>query len=688
MSKSNFCRFLASLLVAGLFAAGATNTRGQDSVALTGSVTDRVTGAPLGGVSIHFNVNQPPIGTTYHDGTYSLTDSTIGGQTSATLVFVKQGYYRAFQSYSLINLPGPTLLNISLLNGGVAIRGQVRSSVNGAPIPAAVVGFTQTLPFATADSTGTYSIDSSLLYEVGFPIELKAFASPGYFESQGFEVLTPPSSPVNIDFIMAPTGYQPTILFRSYLVPGSLIIANGLEVDGQVYSTRQDFIWAPSSIHSIKAPSPISLGDTRWVFQNWNIGGSIFQNIYAPFEDTEIRANYQAEYLINTNVSPSGSGTITAGGWFPFGHILNIVATPLPGFEFAGFSGDLQPSPNSQSIFVGLPRNITAHFVPVGNTTPGENVPILNPIDTASGQPSPIDLNFSNVTGGGSTSVTSSQSGPPPPKGFRLGNPPTYYDISTTATFTGAVTVCINYSSASYNNENTLRLWHLNTSTNLWEDITTTLDTTNKVICGQTTSLSPFVVMEQDLAPEFEGPANIEVAATSAAGATVSYTVPTATDDSDSSVPVDCTPPSGNAFGLGSITVTCTAIDSAGNTTSKSFTIKVVYDWSGILQPINADGSSIFKLKSTVPIKFLLVGQSSGIQNASVRLFVSKVSNGVTGTEVEALGTATATSGNVFRYEGGQYVFNWGTKNLTAGTYQLRIDMGDGVTRTSSVSLR
>ena len=36
--------------------------------------------------------------------------------------------------------------------------------------------------------------------------------------------------------------------------------------------------------------------------------------------------------------------------------------------------------------------------------------------------------------------------------------------------------------------------------------------------------------------------------------------------------------------------------------------------------------------------------------------------------------------GNLFRYDpaSGQYIFNWGTKGLTSGTYQLRVDLGDG----------
>jgi hypothetical protein len=115
------------------------------------------------------------------------------------------------------------------------------------------------------------------------------------------------------------------------------------------------------------------------------------------------------------------------------------------------------------------------------------------------------------------------------------------------------------------------------------------------------------------------------------------------------------------------------------------------------LQPINgggtpeySDDTSVFKLGATVPVKFTLTDASAGISGAEAKLYAAKVTNEVVGTEVEAISTATASSGNLFRYDAtsNQYVFNWSTKGLTAGTYQLRIDLADGVSRTVRVSLR
>ena len=50
--------------------------------------------------------------------------------------------------------------------------------------------------------------------------------------------------------------------------------------------------------------------------------------------------------------------------------------------------------------------------------------------------------------------------------------------------------------------------------------------------------------------------------------------------------------------------------------------------------------------------------------------------------------TSAATTGNLFRLANGEYIFNWSTSGLAAGTYQLQIDMGDGVVRAVNISLR
>lgn len=68
---------------------------------------------------------------------------------------------------------------------------------------------------------------------------------------------------------------------------------------------------------------------------------------------------------------------------------------------------------------------------------------------------------------------------------------------------------------------------------------------------------------------------NLTAEATSASGAAVTYTAPTATDAVDGDRPVTCLPLSGSAFALGDTTVSCTATDTRGNNSSQSFKVTV-----------------------------------------------------------------------------------------------------------------
>lgn len=71
------------------------------------------------------------------------------------------------------------------------------------------------------------------------------------------------------------------------------------------------------------------------------------------------------------------------------------------------------------------------------------------------------------------------------------------------------------------------------------------------------------------------GPVYITAVATSADGAYVDYTPPTAIDDRDGEIAVVCNPPPGSLFPIGNTLVTCTATDSATNTSVYKFYVTV-----------------------------------------------------------------------------------------------------------------
>ncbi len=101
------------------------------------------------------------------------------------------------------------------------------------------------------------------------------------------------------------------------------------------------------------------------------------------------------------------------------------------------------------------------------------------------------------------------------------------------------------------------------------------------VVCSATdaagnTGTSQFNVIVKDTTkPVVKVPADVTAEATSASGAAVTYTAPTATDAVDADVSVSCSPASGSTFGLGSTAVNCSGTDDSGNKGEGSFNVKV-----------------------------------------------------------------------------------------------------------------
>lgn len=123
-----------------------------------------------------------------------------------------------------------------------------------------------------------------------------------------------------------------------------------------------------------------------------------------------------------------------------------------------------------------------------GNNTPvGSNVSV----SPAAG----VTVTFSQVTTAGNTTATTG--GPPPPSGFGLDG--FIYDISTTAGYTGSVTVCLPYNPSISPNP---RVFHYeDVPPPAWVNRTTSVDTVNHIVCGTAPSLSPFAVLFETNTP-------------------------------------------------------------------------------------------------------------------------------------------------------------------------------------------
>lgn len=142
---------------------------------------------------------------------------------------------------------------------------------------------------------------------------------------------------------------------------------------------------------------------------------------------------------------------------------------------------------------------------------------------------------------------------------------------------------------------------------------------------------------------------------------------------------------------VGAHTLIFTASDMAGNEITKSITYYVNYDYSGVLKPINNDGSSIFKIGAIIPVKFQLKDANGKyVKNAIAKLSLVNITNEKVSTEFKAVSTSVQSDENIFRYDSkkNQYIFNLSTKNLKAGTYELRIELDDGTNQITTIRLK
>jgi hypothetical protein len=115
-----------------------------------------------------------------------------------------------------------------------------------------------------------------------------------------------------------------------------------------------------------------------------------------------------------------------------------------------------------------------------------------------------------------------------------------------------------------------------------------------------------------------------------------------------------------------------------------------VYVLGDFQQPINPDGSSIFKAGRTIPVKITVTDcDGNSASDATVTISVYKITDQVLGTEdeLEVEASGSANTGNLFRYSEGHYIFNLSTKGYSSGTYKVYASV-NGVSHSVIFSLR
>ena len=240
------------------------------------------------------------------------------------------------------------------------------------------------------------------------------------------------------------------------------------------------------------------------------------------------------------------------------------------------------------------------------NTPAGTNVAV----DLEAPNGTPATVLFERVTSPGETTLTAASEPPTLPTGYlQVGS--RFYDVDTTATFTGTTEVCLGYDPATFTDPD-VRILHFENGA--WTDVTTRSPSSG-LVCGTVQSLSPFAVAAPaDTAPETQittQPAKTSNSPTATFGFS-------GTDDktSDQDLRFECrldgaefttcsSPQDYSGLNEGSHTFDVRATDSAGNTSSA-----VGYTWTvDTTVPETMIGSKPDALTSSTSASFTFSGE-------------------------------------------------------------------------------
>lgn len=208
---------------------------------------------------------------------------------------------------------------------------------------------------------------------------------------------------------------------------------------------------------------------------------------------------------------------------------------------------------------------------------------------------------------------------------------------------------------------------------------------------GNTASANQVVTVVDNTAPVISCPANIVVYLplnSTATSMAVTYPAVTATDNC--SVPtIGSSPASGSVFPMGITTVNATATDAAGNSSSCSFTVTVLYDFTGFFSPVgNVPTLNSVNAGRAIPVKFSLSGYKGLNIFAAGSPYTVSLNCNTNDPGVDITETVTA-GGSSLSFGGDQYNYTWKTESSWAGTCrQLIVTLNDGSVHVANFKFR
>ena len=292
------------------------------------------------------------------------------------------------------------------------------------------------------------------------------------------------------DFYLVKTDASGNMEWEKTIGGGSTDLAYAVQqtTDGGYIITGQTADYSAGWYYVYLVKTDAS-GNMEW---DNTFGGSDYDDAYAVQQTTDggyiiagITFSYGAGeediYLVKTDSSGNMEWEKTIGG-SSYDYAYSVEQTTDGGYIIGGLT---------ISYGAGATDVYLVKVSPWTNTPVGSNVTVSLESGT---------VTFPTVNQSGTTTMTTSTENPvePTPSDFHVIQG-YFHDITTTANYSGLITVGISYDEAQVDNEESLRLFHWNGSE--WEDVTTSVDTVENIVYGQVDSLPPFFIGEPTVLP-------------------------------------------------------------------------------------------------------------------------------------------------------------------------------------------
>jgi hypothetical protein len=200
---------------------------------------------------------------------------------------------------------------------------------------------------------------------------------------------------------------------------------------------------------------------------------------------------------------------------------------------------------------------------------------------------------------------------------------------------------------------------------------------------NNTGTATQHVTVVDNTPPMISCPANITVYLplnSTATSMVVNYTAPVGTDNCAGATTTQTGGlASGATFPVGTTTNTFRVTDASGNHTDCSFTVTVLYDFTGFFSPVgNPPTLNVVNAGRAIPVKFSLSGNKGLDIFAAGNPYTVSLNCATDNPGVDITETVTA-GGSSLSFGGDQYNYVWKTDSSWAGTCrQLVITLNDG----------